>query len=80
MEKILMYPTFEKAINEWKEICRKAPNLIKKARRDKLIIELINGNIYYFRSPNQGIRGYRAEIVYYDEFFDINKGKKDEQE
>lgn len=72
MEKILMYPTFEKAINGWEEVCRKAPNLIKKARRDKLNIELINGNTYYFRSTNQGIRGYRADTVYYDEFFGMN--------
>lgn len=74
MDTIIMHPTLQRAIEHWNEVGKRIPSLIKKAKRNPLCIELINGDIWYFRGETEGtraLRGYRGTIIV-DDIFDLN--------
>lgn len=68
---IIMSPTVNRAVYEWKAFLSRWSTIIKKANRNNLYIELLSGHKIYFKSETEGQRvllGLYADIVSIDEF------------
>lgn len=78
---IIMCPTVQRAIFEWKAFLTRWATIIKKANRARLYIELLSGHEIYFKGETEGQRallGLRADIVTIDEFLNEQKGEKND--
>lgn len=70
-EIIIIYPTVERATQNWLQLCRNHKSLIKEAKRNPLSVKFINGVIWYFRGETESARkyrGYHAEMIWCDDF------------
>lgn len=68
---VIMLPTFNRAVYEWKAFLSRWSTIVKKANRSSLCIELLNGQKIYFKGETEGwraLRGLRADIIRADEF------------
>ena len=68
---VVMSPTVNRAIYEWKAFLSRWSTIIKKANRTSLCIELLNGRKIYFKGETEGKRtllGFNADIISIDEF------------
>ena len=68
---IIMSPTVNRAVYEWKAFLSKWSTIIKKANRISLYVELLSGHKIYFKGETEGQRallGLCADIISADEF------------
>ena len=68
---VIMAPTVNRAVYEWKAYLSRWSTIIKKANRTSLCIELLSGYKLYFKGETEGQRallGIHADIVSADEF------------
>lgn len=69
---IVMLPTVNRAVYEWKAFLSRWSTIIKKANRSNLYVELLSGQKIYFKGETEGqrtlLRGLRADIIRVDEF------------
>ena len=68
---VIMSPTVNRAVYEWKAFLSRWSMIIKKANRTNLYIELLNGQKIYFKGETEGQRvllGLHADIISVDEF------------
>lgn len=68
---VIMLPTVNKAVYEWKAFLSRWSTIIKKANRRSLSVELLSGHKIYFKGETEGIRallGFDADIIRVDEF------------
>ena len=68
---VIMSPTVNRAIYEWKAFLSRWSTIIKKANRTSLCIELLSGYKIYFKGETEGQRallGLHADIISVDEF------------
>ena len=68
---VIMSPTVNRAIYEWKTFLSKWSTIIKEANRPNLYIELLNGYKIYFKGKTEGqkaLLGLHADIISIDEF------------
>lgn len=68
---IIMSPTVNRAVHEWKAFLSKWSTIIKKANRTSLYVELLSGHKIYFKAESEGqkaLLGLYADIVSIDEF------------
>lgn len=78
---VIMSPTVNRAVYEWKTFLSKWSTIIKKANRNSLCIELLSGHKIYFKSETEGQRvllGFNADIVSIDEFV-VPKAENEEK-
>lgn len=67
---VIMSPTVNRAVYEWKAFLSRWSTIIKKANRRSLCIELLSGQKIYFKGETEGQRvllGLHADIIT-DEF------------
>lgn len=68
---IVMTPTVNRAIYEWKAFLSRWSTIIKRTNKASLCIELLNGNKIFFKAETQGqqvLLGYNAYIIDIDTF------------
>ena len=68
---VVMSPTVNRAVYEWKVFLSRWSTIIKKANRTSLCIELLSGHKIYFKGETEGQRallGLHADVVSIDEF------------
>ena len=68
---VIMSPTVNRAVYEWKAFLSRWSTIIKKANRTSLYVELLNGQKIYFKGETEGQRallGLSADIISADEF------------
>ena len=68
---VIMSPTVNRAVYEWKAFLSRWSTIIKKANRTSLYVELLNGQKIYFKGETEGQRvllGLFADIIRADEF------------
>ena len=68
---VIISPTVNRAVYEWKAFLSRWSTIIKKANRNSLCIELLSGYKIYFKGETEGQRallGLHADIVSVDEF------------
>ena len=68
---VIMSPTVNRAVYEWKAFLSRWSTIIKKANRTSLCIELLSGHKIYFKGETEGqiaLLGLHADIVSIDEF------------
>lgn len=68
---VIMTPTVNRAVYEWKDFISKRPMIIKKVNRSSLCVELLSGYKIYFKGETEGQRallGLNADIISIDEF------------
>ena len=68
---VIMSPSVNRAVYEWKAFLSRWSTIIKKANRSNLCIELLSGQKIYFKGETEGQRallGLYADIVSIDEF------------
>ena len=68
---IIMSPTVNRAVYEWKAFLSRWSMIIKKANRTRLYVELLSGHKIYFKGETEGQRallGFCADIISVDEF------------
>ena len=68
---VIMSPTVNRAVYEWKAFLSRWSTIIKKANRTSLCIELLSGHKIYFKGETEGqiaLRGLHADIIRVDEF------------
>ena len=68
---VIMSPTVNRAVYEWKAFLSRWSTIVKKANRNSLYIELLSGYKIYFKGETEGQRallGLHADIVSVDEF------------
>ena len=68
---VIMSPTVNRAVYEWKAFLSRWSTIIKKANRNSLCIELLSGHKIYFKGETEGqraLRGLHADIISADEF------------
>ena len=68
---VIMSPTVDRAVYEWKAFLSRWSTIIKKANRNSLCIELLSGHKIYFKGETEGQRallGLHADIISVDEF------------
>ena len=68
---VIMFPTVNRAVYEWKAFLSRWSTIIKKANRTNLYIELLSGHKIYFKVETEGQRalfGLYADIISADEF------------
>lgn len=68
---VVMSPTVNRAVYEWKAFLSRWSTIVKKANRTSLCIELLNGQRIYFKGETEGQRallGLHADIISVDEF------------
>ena len=68
---VIMSPTVERAVYEWREFMSRWATKIKKANRTSLCIELLSGHKIYFKGETEGQRallGLHADIISANEF------------
>jgi len=66
---VVMSPTINRAVCEWKAFLSKWSTIIKKANRINLSIELLSGHKIYFKGETEGqkaLRGLHADIIHAD--------------
>ena len=76
---IVMTPTINRAIHEWKSFQLRLLTIIKRTNKASLSIELLNDHKIYFKSETQGqhaLLGYNAYLISIDEFI----GSEEESE
>ena len=68
---VIMSPTVNRAVYEWKAFQSRWSTIIKKANRNSLCVELLSGHKIYFKGETEGRRallGLHADIISADEF------------
>jgi len=68
---VIMSPTVNRAIYEWKAFLSRWSTIIKSASRTSLCVELLSGHKIYFKGETEGRRsllGLHADIINVDEF------------
>lgn len=68
---VIMTPTVDRAVFEWKAFLSRWPMIIKKANRTNLCVELLSGHKIYFKGETEGQRaflGLHADFATIDEF------------
>lgn len=68
---VIMTPTVNRAVYEWKAFLSRWSTIIKKANRTRLCVELLSGHKIYFKGETEGQRallGLHADIISVDEF------------
>ena len=68
---VIMTPTVNRAVYEWKAFLSRWSTIIKKANRTSLCIELLSGHKIYFKGEaewQRALLGLRADIMMVDEF------------
>ncbi len=68
---VIMSPTVNRAVYEWKRFLSRWSTIIKKANRNSLCVELLSGHKIYFKGETEGQRallGLHADIIRIDEF------------
>ena len=68
---VIMSPTVDRAVYEWKAFLSRWSTIIKKANRTSLCVELLSGHKIYFKGENEGQRaliGLHADIISVDKF------------
>lgn len=68
---VIMSPTVNRAVHEWKAFLSRWAPIIKKANRNSLCVELLRGHKIYFKGETEGRRallGLNADIIRADEF------------
>ena len=68
---VIMSPTVNRAVDEWKAFLSRWSTIIKKANRTSLCVELLSGHKIYFKGETEGQRallGLYADIISVDEF------------
>lgn len=71
-ERIIMFPTLQQAVQNWKETIRKYNGIIVKNSKNPLSITLVNGDKWIFHSETESQRavlGYHGKIYKYEEGF-----------
>ena len=66
---VIMSPTINRAVYEWKAFLSKWSAIIKRASRTSLCIELLDGRKIYFKGETEGqkaLRGLHADIIHAD--------------
>ena len=70
---IIMTPTVDRAVYEWKAFLSRWSTIIKKANRTNLCVELLSGHKIYFKyettEGQRALSGLRADFFTIDEFF-----------
>lgn len=78
---VIMSPTVNRAVYEWKTFLSKWSMIIKKANRNNLYIELLSGHKIYFKGETKGQRallGLNTDIISIDEFV-VPKAESEEK-
>lgn len=78
---VIMSPTVNRAVYEWKAFLSRWSTIIKKANRTSLCIELLSGQKIYFKGETEGQRallGHYADIISVDEFV-IQKAESEDK-
>lgn len=68
---VIMSPTVNRAVFEWKAFLSRWSTIIKKANRTSLCIELLSGHKIYFKGETEkqrALSGLHADIISVDEF------------
>ena len=68
---VIMTPTYDRAVYEWKAFLSRWSTIIKKANRNSLCVELLSGQRIYFKGETEGQRalvGLKTDFVSVDEF------------
>jgi len=68
---VIMSPTVNEAVYEWKAFLSRWSTIVKKANRTSLYVELLSGHKIYFKGKTEGQRallGLFADIISADEF------------
>ena len=68
---VIMSPTVNRAVYEWKAFMSMWSPIIKKANRTNLCIELLSGHKIYFKGETEGKRdllGLHVDFISVDEF------------
>ena len=76
---VIMCPTVQRAMFEWKAFLTRWATIIKKANRANLYVELLSGYKIYFKSETEGqrvLKGLHVNIFTIDEFLDKHIGKE----
>lgn len=79
---VIMTPTVIRAVYEWKAFLSRWSTIIKKANRNSLRIELLNGQKIYFKGETEGrkaLLGLRADFISVDEFVMENAEREDKE-
>lgn len=77
---IVMSPTVNRAVYEWKAFLSRWSTIIKKANRANLYVELLSGHKIYFKGETEGqrvLRGLHADVINIDEFIMPNVESED---
>ena len=76
---VIMSPTVERAVHEWKAFLSRWSTIIKKANRQNRYVELLTGHKIYFKGETEGQRallGLHADIIRADEFIMPQESEK----
>lgn len=76
---VIMSPTVNRAVYEWKAFLSRWSTIIKKANRQNLYVELLTGHKIYFKGETEGQRallGLHADIIRADEFIMPQESEK----
>ena len=65
---IIMSPTVNRAVYEFKAFLSRWSTIIKRADRVKLRIELLSGHKIYFKAETQRLLGLHTNIINVDDF------------
>lgn len=79
---VIMCPTVQRAVFEWKSFLTRWATIIKKVNRTNLYVELLSGHKIYFKGETEGqraLRGLHADIVSIDEFLDKHISGKEQE-
>lgn len=75
---IVMSPTVNRAVYEWKAFLSRWSPIIKKSNRPKLYVELLSGHKIYFKGETEGqsvLLGLHADIIGIDEFIMLQESE-----
>ena len=78
---VIMSPTVNRAVYEWKAFLSRWSTIIKKADRTSLCVELLSGYKIYFKGETEGQRaliGLHADVISVDAFVMPQERSKDE--
>lgn len=76
---IVMSPTVNRAVYEWKAFLSRWSTIIKKANRANLYVELLSGHKIYFKGETEGqrvLRGLHANIINIDDLYRKSEVRK----
>lgn len=77
---VIMTPTVDRAVFEWKAFLSRWSTIIKKANMTSLCVELLSGHKIYFKGETEGqraLKGLHADFVTIDEFIMSQEERKD---